>query len=39
MDADLNAAKNIAARALVNRLIAAEEALSSSKPTALAVGN
>jgi putative transposase len=38
MNADLNAAINIAARALVNRLIAAEK-LSSSKPTTLVVGN
>jgi transposase len=38
MNADLNAAINIAERALVNRLIAAEKS-SSSKPTALAVGH
>ena len=38
MNADLNAAINIAERALVNRLIAAEKS-SSSKPTTLVVGN
>ena len=38
MNADLNAAINIAARALVNRLIAAEK-FSSSKPTTLVVGH
>lgn len=38
MNADLNAAINIAERALVNRLIAAEK-FSSSKPTTLVVGN
>lgn len=38
MSADLNAAINIAERALVNRLIAAEKS-SSSKPTTLVVGH
>jgi len=38
MNADLNAARNIAARAFVNRLIAAEKS-SSSKPTTLVVGH
>jgi transposase len=38
MNADLNAAINIAARAFVNRLIAAEKS-SSSKPTNSFVGH
>ena len=39
MPADLNAAINIAARATVNKLIAAKEKSLSSKPTTLVVGN